>query len=104
MRSLDYLLLRKAVLERKQVFCVFQGLPRELCPHVLGDGKLGEEKLLSFQFGGRSSSGLPPGGQWRCMAISEMSNITVRDGDWHTGSTHLRPQTCVKIVDVAVRN
>ena len=104
MASRNYLLLRQAVLERKQVLCVFKGLPRELCPHVLGTGKSDEEKVLSFQFGGKSSSGLPPGGQWRCMAVSEISDITVRDGDWHTGSSHLRPQTCVKIVDVEVRD
>jgi hypothetical protein len=36
------------------------------------------------------------------MAIAEMERIEARSGDWHTGASHLRPQTCVKRVDVQV--
>lgn len=94
--------LRRAILERKQVTCIFHGFHREICPHVLGRGKNGEEKVLSFQFGGQSRSGLPPGGEWRCMAVGEMNDVRIVDGDWHTGVSHLRPQTCVKQIDVQV--
>lgn len=95
-----YALLRQAVLERKQVTCIYQGLHREICPHCIGQGKRGEQKVLSFQFAGSSSKGLPPGGQWRCMDVADISNVVLRDGEWHTGHSHLKPQTCVKTVDV----
>ena len=56
-----------------------------------------------FQFAGSSSSGLPPGGEWQCMDIAAISNVSVADGPWHTGYGHSRPQTCVKSVDVEIR-
>lgn len=102
MTDATYAMLRRAILERKQVTCVFRGLHRELCPHVLGLNKSGQPQVLSFQFAGQSSKGLPTGGEWRCMPVSEMRNVNIRDGDWHTGKSHLRPQTCVKKIDEEV--
>lgn len=101
MPSAVYALLRQAIIERKHVVCLYQEHVREVCPHCIGM-KGGREKVLSFQFAGGSSSGLPPGGQWRCMFIDEISNASARDGDWHTSTGHSRPQTCVDQVDVEV--
>jgi PIN domain nuclease of toxin-antitoxin system len=91
----------QAIADRKQVFCTYEGLPRELCPHILGHTK-GEEVALTFQFGGQSKSGLPPGGEWRCLLLSKVRNVRLREGSWHAGSRHRRPQPCVEIVDVDV--
>ena len=99
---MTYAVLRQAILDRRQVTCVFRGHYRELCPHVLGRGKDGTEQVLSFQFGGQSSSRLPPGGEWRCMPVAEMKDVKSHDGPWQTGSGHSRPQTCVRDVDVEV--
>ena len=96
-----YELLAQAIADRKQVFCTYEGLPRELCPHILGHTK-GEEVALTFQFGGQSKSGLPPGGEWRCLSLSKVRNLRLRDGRWHAGSRHRRPQPCVEVVDVDV--
>ena len=74
---------------------------RVVCPHTLGT-KRGLEKVLTFQFGGGSSSGLPPSGEWRCMFISDVSNIQPISSDWHTGVGHSRPQTCVDEVDIEI--
>lgn len=101
MPSHTYDLFRQAILGRKQITCMYQGHRRELCPHTLGHSE-GEEMALSFQFAGGSSKGLPPGGQWRCMFLAEVTDAQIRDGEWHTSTGHSRPQTCVKDVDVEV--
>ena len=98
---MSYAVLRQAIVERKQVVCDYGGYPREICPHVIGM-KNGREQALVYQFGGDSSSGLPKGGEWRCMPISGISNATLRDGPWHSGTGHSQPQTCVDEIDVEV--
>jgi hypothetical protein len=53
---------------------------------------------------GQSNSGLPAGGQWRCMDVSAVTNVVVWDGPWHTGLSDTRPQTCVDLIDIEVTN
>lgn len=101
MTSLTYQIFREAVVNRKQVVCFYHGLAREICPHTLGYTN-GREQALTFQFAGQSSSGLPPGGEWRCMKLDEVTGAKLRDGPWHTAPDHSRPQTCVKQIDVEV--
>lgn len=96
-----YQQLRAAIASKKPVRVRFKGTDRDVCPHVIGF-KNGSEKLLTYQFAGYSSSGLPPGGEWRCMGIGDISNVTVIEGKWHTGTGHSRPQTCVDEVDLEV--
>ena len=94
-----YGIFRRAILERKQVVCRYKGLRREVCPQVIG-WKDGFEKVLAFQFGGESSQDLPPDGEWRCMFVEQVREASLRDGPWHTGHNHRRPQTCVDEIDV----
>jgi hypothetical protein len=84
---------------RKQILCVYGGYPRELCPIILGHSQ-GQEKALTYQFGGQSKSGLPPQGEWRCLWLSKASNVELRDGPWLAGSSHTQPQGCVEVVDL----
>jgi len=56
--TFTYLLFVQAMAERKQIVCTYNGYPRELCPVILGHSQ-GEEKALTYQFGGDSESGLP---------------------------------------------
>jgi hypothetical protein len=99
--SPNYALFEQAMIMRKQVFCMYDGYPRELCPIILGHSQ-GQEKALTYQFGGKSKSGLPPRGEWRCLWLSKISNIQLRDGPWRSGSNHSQPQDCVEIVDLDV--
>ena len=101
MTSPTYRLFRTAILERKQVTCVYKDCYREVCPHVLGF-KDGQEMALTFQFGGQSKSGLPRGGEWRCLVLAQVSDARIRDGAWYTGGSHRTTQVCVGIVDVDV--
>lgn len=94
MPSATFEIFRQAVIGKKQVTCIYQDRPREVCPHAVGY-KAGVEKVFTYQFGGDSSKGLPEGGEWRCLFIDQVKQAVLREGDWHTGESHLKPQTCV---------
>jgi hypothetical protein len=99
--SANYDLFEQAMNLRKPIFCVYGGYPRVLCPIILGHSQK-QEKALTFQVGGQSRSGLPRGGQWRCLWLSKVGNAQLRDGPWVVGSSHTQPQGCVEIVDLDV--
>lgn len=93
-------LIRQAIQNKQQIIATYNGHRREMCPHVLGM-KNGREQALFYQFGGSSSSGMiVPGStqNWRCIPISGLINVEVRDGAWHTASNHSTPQTCVDTI------
>jgi hypothetical protein len=97
--SVNYDLFEQALRMRKQIVCMYGGHPRELCPIILGHSQ-GQEKALTYQVGGKSKSGLPEAGEWRCLFLSKVSNAQLRDGPWLVGSSHTQPQGCVQIVDL----
>ena len=80
---------------------VYDGLPRLLCPHVLGR-KAGRLRVLCYQFGGNSNSGLAVAsdamGGWRCLAVEKLSQVELRTGPWRTEPRAER-QTCIDEVD-----
>jgi len=86
---------------RQQIVCEYDGHRREVCPVILGHTR-DEEMALTFQFGGGSKSGLPRGGQWRCLSLSKVRGAELRDGPWLAGSSHSQPQGCVEVVDLDV--
>lgn len=94
-------LLREAIADRRCVEAVFGGYRRGLCPHVLGR-KDGELRVLCFQYAGGSSSGLPVGGDWRCLPLSGLSQISIVEGRWRT-KAHSQPQHCVEEVEVEAK-
>jgi hypothetical protein len=55
MPSPTYILFRKAILAEQQVTCTYDGRSRELCPHIVGTNKDGEEAVLAWQRVGRNS-------------------------------------------------
>ncbi|HEV2097998.1 MAG TPA: hypothetical protein VGR45_03630 [Stellaceae bacterium] len=101
MASTIYELFARAIAERKQIFCVYDGYPRQLCPHILGHTR-GEEVALTYQFSGQSRSGLPPKGEWRCLRLSRVRDARLVTGPWRAGASHTRRQPCVEIVDLDV--
>ncbi|HVH80189.1 MAG TPA: hypothetical protein VM782_12410 [Stellaceae bacterium] len=101
MPSRAYELFAEAIISGKQILCSYEGRPRALSPIILGH-KDGQEKALTYQFGGYSSKGLPPEGQWRCLFLSKVTNVRLRDGPQLAGDSHKQPQGCVDIVDLDV--
>jgi hypothetical protein len=99
-----YELLRRAAVRRRPVAANYDGLPRLLCPHVLGR-KADRLHALFYQFGGSSNSGLPLTtegvGGWRCLAVEKLSQVELRAEAWHT-EPRSRRQTCIDEVDFDV--
>src|SRR5262245_1658911 len=99
--SATYRLFREAILAEKQVTCIYGGHYRELCPHIIGHTD-GAERVFAFQFRGETSTTLPPGGEWRCLHLSDVSKAEMRDGPWYSGSRHQRGQTYVVDIDLDI--
>src|SRR4026207_2064138 len=93
MPSVAYTLFRKAILHEQQVVCRYDGRVRELCPHIIGTNKSGEEVVLAWQFAGESSGPLP---QWRCLKLANVSDARTRYGRWHEGGSHPTTPTCAR--------
>jgi addiction module HigA family antidote len=99
MLSSAYALFRKAILEERRVVCTYEGRHRELCPHIIGSNKAGEEVVLAWQFAGESSGTLP---QWRCLKLANVRDFRTSDGPWHAGRSHRASQTCVSNIDLDI--
>src|SRR5262249_33300560 len=102
MPSPTYKLIVEAMAERKHLLCTYDGFARELCVHLLGNNKAGQESVLAFQFAGAAKEGLPRDGKWKCLVVEKMSNVRLREGPWHGGESHARQQRCVAVVDYDV--
>ncbi|NOJ50325.1 hypothetical protein [Bradyrhizobium archetypum] len=99
MPSDTYTLFRNAILGAQQVVCLYDGRLRELCPHILGTNKSGEEVVLAWQFAGESSGPLP---QWRCLKLANVRNAHAREGRCHEGGSHRTTQRCVSDIDLDI--
>ena len=98
-----YALLRTATAGKQPVAAMYDGLPRLLCPHVLGRNREGRLRALCYQFGGNSGSGLrigPEGiGGWRCIAVDKLSQVELRTEAWR-GEPRSSQQSCVQEIDI----
>jgi hypothetical protein len=97
-----YDLIRNAVLAKDSVSAWYQGHLRLLSPFVLGT-KAGDPHVLAYQFGGTSHKKLAPDGSpenWRCLRVSELTEVNVLPGMWHAPRKGRSFQHCVDQVDV----
>jgi hypothetical protein len=99
MPSATYTVFRNAILGQQQVVCTYDGRHRELCPHIIGTNRKGEEVALAWQFAGESSGKLP---QWRCLRLANVRGARARAGPWHEGGSHRTEQTCVSTIDLDI--
>jgi hypothetical protein len=98
-----YLLVRMAVLAKRQVGAVYDSQKRWLCPHKLGWNARKRPRVLCYQFAGESVTGLEPPGSpdnWRCLAVEKLSGVELVEGAWYSAPNYSRPQTCMIAVDV----
>jgi hypothetical protein len=92
-----------AVVGKRPIGAVYNGRPRLFCPHRLGRNKEGQIRVLCYQYGGASVSGLEPPGSsanWRCVVLEKLRSVELLDDEWHTAPNHSRPQTCIADADV----
>jgi hypothetical protein len=97
-----YALLHTAAAGKRPVAAMYGGLPRLLCPHVLGRNREGSLRAFCYQFGSNSGSGLrsrPEGiGGWRCIAVDKLSEVELLTGAWRT-EPRSSQQSCVEEIE-----
>jgi hypothetical protein len=89
---------RSAILAERQVVCNYHGRKRELCPHIIGTNKNGEEVVLAWQFAGESSGPLP---QWRCLRLA-MSEMPVRAKGLGMKEVHIARNKPASTVSISI--
>ena len=98
-----YRLVCAAVAGRYPIAASYRGLPRLFCPHRLGGNKDGELRVLCYQYGGESESGIEPAGSpanWRCIVLEKLSRVKLLTDSWHTAPNHSRLASCVAEADI----
>jgi hypothetical protein len=98
-----YRTVRVAVESRRPISAVYHDRYRLFCPHRLGRNKEGRLRVLCYQYGGESDSGLKPVGSpdnWRCIALDELRSVELLAGGWRTAPNHSRPASCIVDTDV----
>ena len=99
-----YRLVWAAVASRRPIAASYHGLTRLFCPHRLGRNKEDEVRVLCYQYGGESESGLAEAGSpanWRCIVLEKLRRVNlVLDDVWHTAPNHSRPASCVVKADI----
>lgn len=90
-----------AVVHRRPITAIYDGVQRLFCPHVLGYNEPNQYRAFCYQYGGESRSAPQPRagvGIWRCIAMEKLSSVEMLAGPWQT-EPHAR-QRCVKYVEV----
>jgi len=98
-----YGLVWKAVERKCTIEAMYRGRLRLFCPHRLGRNRDGEFRVLCYQYGGESKSGLQPEGSpanWRCIELERLSRVRLLESTWHTAANHSRPGSCVPDADI----
>ena len=94
--SAKFDLFCRAILERKQLVCSYDGFCREVSPHIVGHSD-GHEMAQVYQFAGETSKGpIRPPGDYKCWSVSKIESPELRDGPFHGDEKHKQKQQCVK--------
>ena len=102
-----YRLVWTAVANEQPIEANYQGRYRLFCPHRLGRNREWQLRVLCYQYGGASRSGLDQSDSstnWRCVALEKLSRVKLMEGAWHTAPNHSRPASCVAEADIDVED
>src|SRR5215470_19319151 len=98
-----YRLVWAAVANKQPLRAIYKERWRRLCPHRLGRNQAGQRRVLCYQYGGESESGLAPTGSpanWRCIVLEKLRAVELLEDSWKTAPNHSRPATCVGEADI----
>jgi len=98
-----YRVVWAAVANKQPIEANYQGRHRLFCPHRVGRNREGQLRVLCYQYGGDSRSGLDALGSpanWRCVALEKLSRVKTVKGAWRTAPNHSRPTSCVIDADI----
>jgi len=80
-----YQLVWTAVAKKWTIEAMYRGRHRLFCPHRLGLNRDGELRVLCYQYGGDSRTGLQPEGlpaHWRCIELERLSRVKLLEGGY----------------------
>jgi hypothetical protein len=80
-----YRLIWTAVANKQPISAIYKERPRLFCPHRLGRNRASKRRVLCYQYGGDSESGLEPAGSpanWRCVALEKLWAVKLLEGSW----------------------
>src|SRR5215471_5350713 len=92
-----YRLVWTAVSNKRPIEANCQGRHRLFWPRRRGRNREGQLRVLCYQYGGESQSGLQPAGSpanWRCVALEKLNRVKLVEGAWRTAPNHSRPASC----------
>jgi len=98
-----YQLVSTAIRRKKPITAIYKNRPRLFCPHRLGRNRAMQLRVLCYQSGGESESGLAPLGSpknWRCVVLEKLRTVKLTEGSWITAPNHSRPASCVVDADI----
>lgn len=98
-----YRLVWTAIASKQPIRAIYKERPRLFCPHRLGRNRAKQLRVLCYQYGGESESGLAPMGSpdnWRCVALEKLRRVELLEGSWKTAPNHSRPASCVIDADI----
>jgi hypothetical protein len=98
-----YQLVWSAVSKKQPIQAIYAGRTRLLCPHRLGRNRRSQLRVLCYQYGGESGSGLQSIGSeqnWRSLVLERLSRVKPIEGPWRTAPNHSRPASCVIEADI----
>src|SRR4051794_19903530 len=98
-----YRLIWTAIATKYPVSAIYKERYRLFCPHRLGRNRLGQLRVLCYQYGGESESGLASMGSpenWRCVVFEKLKRVELLEGAWLTAPNHSRPAPCVVDADI----
>jgi hypothetical protein len=98
-----YHLVWTAVATKRPIEARYQEHRRLFCPHRLGRNREGQLRVLCYQYGGESESGLQPPrspANWRCLALEKLTQVRLLEDRWRTAPNHSRPTSCVIEADI----
>jgi hypothetical protein len=98
-----YRLVWTAIATKKPIEAIYDKRRRLFCPHRLGRNRAGELRVLCYQYGGDSKTGLEAAGSsanWRCTVLEKFSRVKLLEDVWHTAPNHTRPTSCVVDADI----
>src|SRR5215831_17117748 len=102
-----YRLVWTAVRHRRPIEATYQRRPRLFCPHRLGRNAEGQLRVVCYQYGGESQSGLQPVGspaKRRCVVLEKLSRVKLLEDVWRTAPNQSRPGSCVPKPDMDVED
>ena len=96
-----YRLIRSAVTARRPISAIYEQLPRLVCPHRLGRNSAGKARVLCYQYGGESRSGLERGfaGKLALHGLEKLSQVKLLEETGRQRRT-IPASSCVVDADI----